>query len=288
MRISVVGARGQLGTAVAAECARHHEVTAFDRSSFDVTDEAATVAAIDRARPQAIINCAGYNDVDGAESHPVTALQANAFAVRALARAARRVGAALVQFSSDFVFDGMATAPMTEELPPNPRSAYAASKLLGEWFADDAPTAYVLRVESLFGVGPGGTAKGSLETIVRRLRDGEAVKVFSDRTVSPTFVLDAARATRELLERRCAPGLYHCVNSGSGTWLDVAVEAARLLEVEPKLDAVRVADVTLPAPRPQYCALSNAKLAAAGISMPTWQNALARYITTRETGSVDR
>jgi dTDP-4-dehydrorhamnose reductase len=278
MRIAVVGARGQLGSAVVAECARDHEVLPFDRRAFDLTDDAAATAAIEQARPGVIVNCAGYNDVDGAESHPVAALQANAMAVRTLARAARLVGAVLVQYSTDFVFDGAATEPMTEDRPPKPRSAYAASKLLGEWFAEDAPAAYVLRVESLFGAGPGGPAKGSLESIVQRLRAGEPVRVFSDRTVSPTYVIDAARATRELLERRIPAGTYHCVNSGAATWLEVAAEAARQLGVDPKLEPVRVADVKLPAQRPQYCALSPAKLAAAGIVMPDWRDALERYL----------
>jgi dTDP-4-dehydrorhamnose reductase len=282
MRIAVVGARGQLGAAMVHECGQDHEVVAFDRKSFDMTDEAAALAAIRAAAPQAIINCAGYNAVDAAESEPLAALQANAFAVRSLARAAREVGASLVQYSSDFVFDGTATTPMTEDLPPNPRSAYAASKLLGEWFAADAPTAYVLRVESLFGAAPGATPKGSVAAIVNGLKAGAAVRVFGDRTVSPTYVQDAARATRELLERRAAPGLYHCVNSGFGTWRDVATEAARLLGVPPQLQVVSVADVKLPAARPQYCALSNAKLSSAvGYALPTWQDALERYLTSR-------
>ena len=119
----------------------------------------------------------------------------NAFAVRSLARAARDVGATLVHYSSDFVFDGTASSPMTEELPPNPRSTYAASKLLGEWFASDVPVHYVLRVESLFGVGPGGPDKGSLTSIVNGLRGGKVVKVFGDRTVSPTYIEDCAKAT---------------------------------------------------------------------------------------------
>ena len=280
MRIAVVGARGQLGAAMAHAAEQAHDVIRFDRSTLDITDDAAVRAAIEGARPDAVVNCAGFNAVDAAETQPVAALQANAFAVRSLARAARDAGAALVQFSSDFVFDGRASAPMTEEHPPNPRSAYAASKLLGEWFAADAPASYVLRVESLFGVGPGGPDKGSLTSIVNGLRAGSVVKVFGDRTVSPTYIVDCAKATLALLERGSQPGLYHCVNSGFATWHEVGMEAARLLGVEPRFQVVAVADVTLPAARPQYCALSNAKLnAALGYVMPTWQDALRRDLS---------
>jgi len=279
MRIAVVGARGQLGAAMAHAAEQAHDVVRFDRSTLDITDDAAVRAAIEGARPDAVVNCAGFNAVDAAEAHPVEALQANAFAVRSLARAARESGATLVQYSSDFVFDGRASAPMTEEHPPNPRSAYAASKLLGEWFAADAPVSYVLRVESLFGVGPGGPDKGSLTSIVNGLRAGTVVKVFGDRTVSPTYIVDCAAATLGLLERRSAPGVYHCVNSGFATWHEVGMEAARLLGVEPRFQVVAVADVTLPAARPQYCALSNAKLnAALGYTLPSWQDALGRYL----------
>jgi dTDP-4-dehydrorhamnose reductase len=278
MRVAVVGARGQLGAALVEACDGRHETIAFDRSTLDITDGGAVRVALERARPDAVINCAGFNAVDAAETAPVEALRANAFAVRALARAAARLGAVLVQYSSDFVMSGTAVSPMTEDCPPAPRSIYASSKLLAEWFAADAPVSYVVRVESLFGVARGSVPKGSVESIVAGLLAGRRVRAFRDRTVSPTYVHDAARATLSMLERRYEPGLYHCVNSGAATWLEVAAEAARLLNVTPDLEPVSVADVVLPAARPRYCALSNAKLAAAGFVMPTWQDALRRYL----------
>jgi dTDP-4-dehydrorhamnose reductase len=239
---------------------------------------------MERLRPDAVINCAAYNDVDGAEDHPVEALTVNAFGVRALAGGAAAVGAVFVHYGSDFVFDGTAERPYTEDDRPDPRSVYAASKLLGEWFAADAPRWYVLRVESLFGHVPGGRgAKGSVAGIVKKLMAGEETVVFADRTVSPTYVVDAASATRHLLEHAAPIGLYHCVNSGDGTWLDVALEVSRQLGVEPRLVPVRMADVALRAQRPKYCALSNRKLVAAGVSMPTWQDAIARYVRSRTT-----
>src|SRR5262249_43393987 len=183
----------------------------------DVTHGRAVWAAPDRVRPEAILNCAAYNDVDGAEDQAVRAFEVNALAVRALARAAAAHEAALVHYSTDFVFDvNGQTKPYTEDDPPNPRGVYAASKLVGERFAADAPRAYVIRVESLFGrAADGAPAKGSVAAIVNAIREGRDTRVFVDRTVSPTYVVDAARATRRLLEHGAAPGLYHCVNSGS-------------------------------------------------------------------------
>ena len=282
MRIAVVGARGQLGAAIVHECRDRHEAIAFDRAALDLTDDKAVAAAMEKARPDVIVNCVAYNDVDGAEDHAVDALNVNVFAVRALARAASAANATLVHYSTDFVFDGTASAPYVETDAPNPRSTYAASKLLGEWFAADAPRAYVLRVESLFGRAPGGpAAKGSVEGILRALVAGNEVRVFEDRTVSPTCIVDGARATLALVEQNRAPGLYHCVNSGRCTWLEFAGELARQMGVEPRLVPVRMADIKFRADRPLYCALSNAKLAAAGVVMPTWQNALARHLGQR-------
>jgi dTDP-4-dehydrorhamnose reductase len=233
---------------------------------------------MDRLRPDAIINCTGYNNVDEAEDHPVEALNLNAFAVRALARAAAELDAVLVHFSTDFVFDGTASTPYAEDDRPNPRSVYATSKLLGEWFAEDAPKRFVLRVESLFGRAPGGRpAKGSVAGIVNTLTAGGAPRVFEDRTISPTYVIDAAWATRRLLETPAAYGIYHCVNSGHATWLEFARELARQLDVEPRFVPVRLRDTPLKAERPLYCALANEKLAASGIAMPGWQDAVRRY-----------
>ena len=281
MRIAVLGSRGQLGAAIVHECRSAHEVTAFAYADLDITDGEAVAAAMDRTRPEVIINCAAYNDVDGAEDHPVDALNGNAFSVLSLARAAADHGAILVHYSTDFVFDGTASAPYTEDDPANPRGVYAASKLLGEWFAADAPGAYVLRVESLFGCAPEGRpAKGSVAVILNAMLAGGEVRVFEDRTVSPTYVVDAARATRRLLEANVPAGLYHCVNSGHCTWLEFARELARQLGVDARLIPVSMADVPMRAARPQYCALSNEKLVAAGIDMPSWQDAVTRYLQT--------
>ena len=277
-----MGAGGQLGAAVVHECAGAHDTAALTRRQLDVRDAEAVTAAMDRLRPDVIVNGAAFTNVDAAEERPLEALDINAFAVRDLARAAGRHGATLVHYSTDFVFDGRASEPYTEEQPPNPQSTYAASKLLGEWFALDAPRAYVLRVESLFGRVPNGpAAKGSVAGILKTLETGGAAKVFADRTISPTYIIDAARATRQLVERDAAgapPGVYHCVNSGSCTWLELAQELAQRLGVTATLEPVRMADMPLRAMRPQYCALSNAKLQALGITMPPWQDALARYV----------
>ena len=279
----MLGTRGQLGAATVQEWSTEHETVGLSRAALDVTDDLAIAATLDRVRPEVIVNCAAYNEVDAAEDHPVDALNVNTFAVRAMAQVAEHHGATLVHYSSDFVFDGTATEPYTEEDQPNPRSVYAASKLLGEWFAFDVPRAYVLRVESLFGgVKDGPLPRGSVASIAAGMIAGQSPRVFEDRTVSPTYIIDAARVTRQLVESRAPSGLYHCVNSGHCTWLAFAEELGRQLgpSFVGRLTPVRMADVNLRAERPKFCALSNEKLRHAGIDMPSWQDAVARYVET--------
>lgn len=280
MRVLVTGAAGLLGAAVVREfSAAGADVLPGERERLDVADDDAVAAAFAASRPGVVINCAAYNDVDRAEDDPVTALNVNAFAVRALAREAAAHGAALVHYSSDFVFDGETSRPYVEEDRPNPASVYAASKLLGDWFALAAPRAYVLRVESLFGpASHSGTRRGSLGTIVDRICAGDEVPVFTDRIVSPSYTPHIARATRTLLEGSAAPGLYHCVNSGHATWAAVAEHAASLLGRPLRMRPLTLETATLKARRPRYCALSNAKLLAAGCEMPRWEMALQEFL----------
>ncbi len=271
----VAGAAGQLGGAVTRRFAGAAEVVAMTRRDLDIGSEEDVRRAVRDTSPDVIVNCSAYNAVDQAEDEPLAALEANAFGVLALARAARAQGALLVHYGTDFVFDGVAATPYRETDEARPASNYGLSKLLGEWFAADAPAHYVLRVESLFG---GERPRSSVDRILEGIGRGETVRVFVDRTVTPSYVDDVADATLRLIETRPEYGVYHCVNSGVTTWLGVAEEAARLLDREPALERVSVDAVQLRARRPKYCALSNEKLRRAGIEMPTWQEALARYI----------
>lgn len=280
MRVMVAGARGLLGAAMIREFGADCDVRAFVRADLDLTDRDGVMRAVERVSPGAIINCAAFSGVDVAEDRPESALEVNAFAVLTLARAAARFGCVLVHYSTDFVFDGESDRPWVEADEPNPRSFYGLSKLLGEWFAARHERAYVLRVESLFGdAAPGAAPKGSLQTIVTRIMSGDEVPVFVDRTVSPTYTADAARATRALIASNAPPGLYHCANTGAARWSDVAEEAARILKRPLKVRPLTLESAGLKAPRPRYCALSSAKLAAAGFVMPPWQDALRRYLS---------
>jgi dTDP-4-dehydrorhamnose reductase len=278
MRVVITGARALLGGAIAREFAGD-EVVALDHARLDVADSGAVGSIISAERPQLVVNCAAYNDVDRAEDDPALALRTNAFAVLGLSRAARAAGATLVHFSSDFVFDGETDRPYREDDRANPNGVYGASKLLGDWFALENDRAYVLRVESLFGPpAADGGRRGSLGTIVDRIKRGEDVPVFTDRVVSPSYTPDIARAIRALVEGRAAAGLYHCVNSGHATWAEIAQRAASSIGVPLRMCPLTLETARLRARRPRYCALSNAKLAAAGIPMRPWAEALDEFL----------
>ena len=255
------------------------DLAAFNHQELDITDFAAVERSFQKTKPQIVLNAAAFTRVDDCERLRETAFLVNAQAPAHLAELSKKYNSFLVHFSTDYIFDGNSDRPYLEDDAPNPRGAYAASKLVGDWFALEAPRSWILRVESLFGKpAAGGKRLGSLGAILEGIRTGAEVPVFTDRTVSPSYTADVARTTRELLERGTAPGLYHCVNSGAATWAEVATEAARLLGLPLRMKPVTLESAGLKARRPRYCALSNAKLASSGIQMPTWQDALTRHL----------
>jgi len=276
MKVLVTGAAGQLGQAMVARLAAEHEVVPAVRADVDITAHGALMDFVQRLAPQAIVNCASYNDVDGAQQRQAHAFAVNAFAPRALARAAEAVDATLIHYSTDFVYAGTASQPYAEDDLPEPQSVYAQSKLVGEWMVADWRKHYVLRVESLFG---GTLAKSSVDRIVAAVRTGAEAPVFYDRVTSPSFIDDVVGASAHVLRSPAPYGLYHCVNTGHATWLELGREIARVLHrADATLKALSVNDVNFAAPRPRFAALSNRKLAAAGFEMPTWQDAIARHL----------
>lgn len=275
--VMVFGAGGQLGGAFVEQCSGQADVRAYRRADLDLGDASAVAAEVARVAPSLMVNCSAFTDVDGAEDRQEEALQVNGMVPGILARAAAAAGAAFVHYSTDFVFAGREDRAWTEDDAPEPQGVYAQSKLVGEWLAADCPRHYVLRVESLFG---GPQRRSTIDRIVATLREGKEMKLFHDRTVSPSFVDDVVAATLALVRGNADPGVYHCVNTGRTTWLGVGEAVARVLGLDPTLlVATSVADVKMRAVRPQFAALSNAKLVAAGAAMPAWDDGLARYLS---------
>ena len=262
----------QLAPRVRARSAAH-DVVAFDALDARRHERrAASRGVIARARPDAIVNCAALQRRRRRRgSCPSTRCSINAFAVRALARAAAACGAALVHYSTDFVFDGTASQPYTEdgcaESARRVRRVEAAGRVVRGGCAARVRPAGREPVRTASGrTAREGQRRGDSRM---RMQSGSEARVFEDRTVSPTYVVDAAIGDARAARAAAPPGLYHCVNSGSCTWLDLARELASNLGSSRRCTPVRMADAKLRAERPRYCALSNAKLASVGIAMPT-------------------
>ena len=277
-RVLLTGAGAQLAGAIRARFEGACALTAVTRQECDIASTTDLTRVVDDIRPDVVINCASWNDVDGAEREAEAALRVNGLALATLADAAARVDAVLLHYSTDFVFDPASDpGPMGEDAPTSPRSIYAQSKLLGEILARRAPKRYVLRVASLFG---GPRAKSSLDRMAAAIRRGDTVKAFANRTVTPSYVPDLANAAADILGGDVPYGLYHCVNSGHGTWLDVA----RALATDAGLDPDRAVTpvpfdpAAYPARRPTFAALSNAALAGHGVQLPSWRDAISRYV----------
>jgi dTDP-4-dehydrorhamnose reductase len=282
MRVALTGPSGRLGAMLAAELqSAGHTVFALTRGDLDLTSTTEVTRVVGSLSPEAIVNCAAYNAVDAAQSEPGAAYTVNAHVPALLASVARTSGAILMHFSTDFVFDGRAREPYGENDATNPLSVYGASKLAGEHAARHSPRHYIFRVESLFGGSGVHGHRATVDVLTENLATGRPVKAFEDRTVTLSYVPDVARAARLALESSIPSGTYHCVNSGATTWADIAMSLAQRLRVEAPIERVRVADVATPAPRPQYCALSNWKLGVAGIFMPDWGSALDRHVSSR-------
>lgn len=266
-----------VGRAVVADCTeRGDEVLACDHRTLDITDEAAVRKLFQRERPEAIINCAAWTDVDGCESDPERAWAVNAVGPENLAVNSRRVGAVLVTISTDYVFDGAKDGFYTQRDDPNPQSVYGKSKLDGERRAA-AASARTVVVRSGWIFGPGG--QNFLSTVVNRALKCERLKLIRDAYGTPTYSKDLAARLRELAEMDL-PGIFHVVNSGAGTSYEEFARCA-LADVPhdaAKLESVDMSSLQRPAPRPVNsrlrCLLSEALRLK---PLPPWQETLKDF-----------
>lgn len=282
--ILVAGAAGQLGVELVREFqARGFPVHAFTRAQLDTADAAAVAACLTQCAPSLVLNAAAYNQVDLAEQEPEQALRGNAVAVRHLALNCRRLGAKLVHFSTDYVFDGLAGRPYTEGDAVNPLGAYGISKLAGEYYAraycDDA---LIIRTAAVFGPAGASTPRGNfVESMLRLAKQGRPLRIVNDQTTSPTYAVALAARTADLVEHGTT-GLIHAGGGSPITWFDFAQIIFAAAGLSPGVTPVGAHEYPTPARRPAYSALQNAGLDALGLApMPALPDALADYLKRR-------
>jgi dTDP-4-dehydrorhamnose reductase len=282
-RVLLLGARGQLGTDLAARLAGA-DLVAPARAELDVTDPAAVEAAVAAARPAVVINTTAAHRVDDIERDPAPAFAVNAVAAHHLARIAARHGARLVHFSTDYVFGGAGPGPYAEDAPPAPLNAYGVSKLAGERLVLNADPAHlVIRTSGLYGVaGSSGKGGNFVETMLRLAREGRPIRVVADQILAPTYTADLAEAVLRLLALDPPGGVYHLTNSGACSWLEFARRIFALAGLAPDLRGISSAEWGAPARRPANSVLANARAARLGLPpLRPWQDALAAYLAAR-------
>lgn len=257
----VVGAAGMLGQdVVAAAKAAGHRVTGIGRSGLDITDAAATRAAV--AGHDVVVNCAAWTAVDDAETHESEAFAVNATGAANLARATAAAGARLIHVSTDYVFDGGATEPYPEDAPVRPRSAYGRTKAAGEWAVRaEAPDAVVVRTAWLYGAG----GRCFPKTIARAAGERDRLSVVDDQTGQPTWTADLADLIVRIVGAQAPSGIYHGTSSGQVTWWGFAREIVAAAGYSTPVDTTTSAAYQLPAPRPAYSVLGHDRLRQIGV-----------------------
>lgn len=281
----VTGAGGMLArdlTGLLTGLGEH--VTGLTREELDITSATAVSSTVGTLRPDVVVNCAAWTAVDDAETREDAALAVNGHGPGHLAAACRDLGAALVQLSTDYVFDGTARDPYPEDAEPAPRTAYGRTKLAGERAVRTAlpRTSYVVRTAWLYGAyGP-----SFVRTMIRLARAGTSPSVVDDQHGQPTWTADVARRVHALIAAGAPPGIYHATSTGQTTWHGLATEVFRLVrDAGPDEDSpgrtvappapVSSAAYRRPAPRPAYSVLGHGAWAPSGIPpIRHWRDAL--------------
>jgi dTDP-4-dehydrorhamnose reductase len=278
VKILVTGAGGQVGHELVIAFA-DHEVIACDHAALDVTDRDVVLAAVTTVQPDAIVHAAAWTAVDACESDPDRAFRVNALGTRHVTEAARRVGAHLCTFSTDYVFDGTKASPYVEWDAPNPQSVYGHSKLAGEQEAAAWSETTIVRISWVCGQH----GQNMVKTILRLASEHETLSFVDDQRGHPTFADDAASVVRRLVVDR-RPGCFHVTNQGAVSWYEFARAVLESSGADPdRVLPIATSDLDppRPAPRPANSVLDNAALRASGIPLlPDYRSALDRLVAT--------
>mgnify|MGYP006066622735 FL=1 len=279
MNILVTGANGQLGNEMQVLARENLQHTYFftDVQELDICDEQAVYAYVSEHKIDIIVNCAAYTAVDKAEDNVELCDKLNNIAPGYLARAAQANGAAMIQVSTDYVFDGTAHIPYTEEEPTCPASVYGSTKLAGEQnVMDHCEKAMVIRTAWLYSI----YGNNFVKTMIRLGQERDSLGVIFDQIGTPTYVNDLAQAIFAAINKGVVRGIYHFSDEGVCSWYDFTVAIHRLAGIAScKVKPLHTADYPAKAPRPHYSVLDKTKIKDTfGIEIPHWEESLKRCI----------
>ena len=284
MKVLITGAAGLIGSHTARRLARDHEVLALKRADLDITDQSVVSRRVSEAEPSLIINCAVIQ-VDESEQNPAKAEAVNVEGPRALAEAASRVGAEIIQFSTQYAFAGepIGRAPYTIKDEPRPANVYGKTKVAGEQATVAAcPRSYIVRTSWVYGSGK----NSFLCTVADDLRAGKRVRAIIDIWSSTTYVENLIDRILQILEIG-RYGTYHVVNEGACSYYDFALEAGRLVglgrdRLEALIEVVKESEMKRAAARPRYTPMRCLLSEQLGLApMQNWRPALADYVRTK-------
>jgi dTDP-4-dehydrorhamnose reductase len=278
VRVTIVGGTGLLGKALTREWTGD-EVVSLGSRDIDIRSSEQVDQALQRYRPEWIVLAAAYTDVDGCEANRDLALDVNFLGAVRVARAAAAAGTKLLFLSTDYVFDGQKTKPYEIDDRLAPQGVYGESKARAEvGVCEVLPECCIVRTSWVFGVG----GKCFPDTILKLASTRKELDIVADQRGCPTYTVDLARTIVELC-RKGAVGTVHVTNGGECTWFDFAAEIVRQAGLDAVVRPTTSDKLVRPAKRPAYSVLSSASLTNYGLSMPTWQNALPRYLLERQT-----
>jgi dTDP-4-dehydrorhamnose reductase len=277
MRLLVTGSGGMLGRAVVRDAVRlGHDVVGLTHADLDIADADNVTRIVTAAEPEALINCAAYTDVDGAESAEPRAMRINGDGAGNLARAAATVGARIVHVSTDYVFDGSASEPWVESDDAGPLQAYGRSKLDGERQVADATSEHaIVRTAWLYGAG----GRNFVDTMLRLASERDEVTVVTDQRGRPTWTGHLAPALVELAERRGDVSVFHATGPGECSWYELAVEILHRTGSTCRVVPTTSDRFVRPARRPAYSVLGTERTPP--IVLPPWEDGLAAYLDER-------
>lgn len=279
MKILLIGKNGQLGREIENNVLKSkHELLSLGRKELDITDYKSVEKIINSYRPQAVINTTAIHAI--AEDHPEKLFAVNSFALHNLATKCNEMKIRLINYSTDYVFDGSKGKPYKEDDKENPLQMYGLSKYTGEIITlNYNPNAIIIRTCGVYGGVKGSRIKGNFVlNMLKEVKSTNSIEVSSEQIVSPTYAVDLAQASLKLIDKNPQGGIYHLVNSGYCSWVEFTQEIMNLKGMKVTIISVDRKGLSGGIKRPLFSALNNIKAAKLGVVLPSWQDALKRYI----------
>lgn len=284
MKILLIGKKGQLGLAINSQSReRRYEIHAFGHEELDITDLLKIKKKIESIAPDVIINASAFHNVPICEEQPDQSFLINASSLKPIAEICSKKNIKFVHFSTDYVFDGLKDSQYDEDDKPNPVQIYGISKAAGEYIAlNYSKTSILIRSSGVYGGKQGSRSKkGNFAlNLLEKARTEKTIEVALEQIVNPTYAVDLAKATLDLLIHKDISGIYHLVNEGYCSWAEFAAEIIRLVGSKTKVIPVDRGGMSGALRRPLFSALKNVRAANLGVRLPSWQNAIKRYLST--------